>query len=366
MQQQQQSATAPSLCKDHSSSNNGINTLIREKYRNFCHKSISSSEKESYESDTFPVFSGNPSVPRASISSSSCGTRSRISSLKSNDSTDSSNSSVISCGNLIYKTNYRILMMGPVGVGKTSIIHQFLYDSFPEEYSQTMDDMFHGEFEWLGRMISFDIHDTSGNYAYEFPAMFNVCLTKADAFIIVFSLNDPSSWDEASRLRDLVLEVKGPDKVPIVVVGNKSDLIIADEIVTECVEATVNFDWESGYVEASAKEGRNINNIFREMLQQAKCRFDLGTSASRPDVLSGGSNSKKKQSIVPGSESLNSWKRRQSLPAAPLSNRKSVQPQLRVQLSLDPGKVSDESVVTLPKPRRSSLAVLRRDSCNIS
>ncbi|CAB4054346.1 unnamed protein product [Lepeophtheirus salmonis] len=230
------SATAPSLCKDHSSSNNGINTLI-QKAMNLTHS---------------PFFSGNPSVPRASISSSSCGTRSRISSLKSNDSTDSSNSSVISCGNLIYKTNYRILMMGPVGVGKTSIIHQFLYDSFPEEYSQTMDDMFHGEFEWLGRMISFDIHDTSGNYAYEFPAMFN-----------------------ASRLRDLVLEVKGPDKVPIVVVGNKSDLIIADEIVTECVEATVNFDWESGYVEASAKEGRNINNIFREMLQQANAALIL-------------------------------------------------------------------------------------------
>nr|ACO11526.1 GTP-binding protein Rhes precursor [Caligus rogercresseyi] len=350
--------SSPNSSRSKNTFHNGINTLIREKYSTFRQKSGGSlTDKESFESDTFPVFGcGAPS-------STQSGSRSRISSLKSYDSTDSSNSSVVSCGgSLIFKSNYRILMMGPVGVGKSSIIHQFLYDTFSEEHSSTMDDMFHGEFDWLGRTISFDIHDTSGNYAYEFPAMFNICLNKADAFIIVFSLEDPSSWDEASRLRDLILEVKGPESVPIVVVGNKSDLETSKDIVNECVEATVTFDWENGYVEAPAKEGRNINKIFKEMLTQAKCRFDLSSRAE--DMVSSNGGIQKKKHSLPDSESLNSWKRRQSLPAAPLSSRKTVSPQLRIQLSLDQRKAPEEGVK--PTRRRSSLAVLRRDSCNIA
>ncbi len=133
--------------------------------------------------------------------------------------------------------------------------------------------------------------------------MRNVSLSSADAFVLVFSLTEAESWEEVSRLRDMILEVKaansssssngdnnlGADEVltstsegassstetpvvPIVVVGNKCDLDADPDIPRDSLEAIVTFDWENGYVESSAKDRRNINKIFKELLQQAKSR----------------------------------------------------------------------------------------------
>ena len=89
--------------------------------------------------------------------------RSRLSSLHSNyESVDSSNSgsnSVGSNGDLpAAKSNYRILVLGACGVGKTSIVRQFLYDKFSPKYKATAcEDMYRGEFEIHGQTVGFDI-----------------------------------------------------------------------------------------------------------------------------------------------------------------------------------------------------------------
>ena len=50
----------------------------------------------------------------------------------------------------------------------------------------------------------YGLQDVSGSYVYEFPGMRSVSLSSADAFVIVFALDDYSTWEEASRLRDMV------------------------------------------------------------------------------------------------------------------------------------------------------------------
>ena len=50
--------------------------------------------------------------------------------------------------------------------------------------------------------------------------------------------------------------------------GNKTDL--ERNISKEEAEATVNLDWENGYVECCAKDNQNIQAIFRALLIQAK------------------------------------------------------------------------------------------------
>ncbi len=76
----------------------------------------------------------------------------------------------------------------------------------------------------------------------------------------------------------MVIEAKDPD-VPIVIVANKSDLTVHSDLPHESLEATAVFDWENGYVECSAKESININKIFRELLTQAKSRFDVSITS---------------------------------------------------------------------------------------
>ena len=173
--------------------------------------------------------------------------------------------------------------------------------------------------------------DVSGSYVYEFPGMRNVSLSSADAFVIVFALDDYSTWEEASRLRDMVHEAKDcadsageqQQQAPIVVVGNKCEVEKHDgDILKETPEATVVFDWENGYVETSAKERRNINKIFKELLVQARSRYDFGGAQAADSKLAPKPSSVTSASAI-GSpahakQSSEAMRRRQSLPAVPV------------------------------------------------
>ena len=59
-----------------------------------------------------------------------------------------------------------------------------------------------------GKIINFDIEDVGATYIYEFPSMKSVSLNSADAFILVFSLDKADTWDEVSKLRDIVRDAK--------------------------------------------------------------------------------------------------------------------------------------------------------------
>ena len=73
----------------------------------------------------------------------------------------------------------------------------------------------------------------------------------------------------------------------MVIVGNKTDL----ERTTskEELEATVMFDWENGYVECCAKDNVNISTVFKELLNQARSRFDINNCQGTVGAMAKGS-----------------------------------------------------------------------------
>nr|CAD7410152.1 unnamed protein product [Timema cristinae] len=222
------------------------------------------------------------------------------------------------------KEQHRVVVMGAARVGKSSIISQFLYDKFNPRYRETIEELHRGEYELQdGASLTLDILDTSG--AFQFPAMRALSISTADAFILVYAVDDVETWEEVRRLRDQdvdtpkylapwirisdyfllqILEARGC-RVPIVVVGNKEDLSeegVGRAVPKEVAETTALFDWECGYVECSAKNNRRIVDVFKELLVQAKVRYNLSPAVRRrrqslPNYVTGSGSAKSKHML---------------------------------------------------------------------
>lgn len=72
-------------------------------------------------------------------------------------------------------------------------------------------------------------------------------------FLLVFSITSQSSLAELQELREQIIRIKDDENVPIVIVGNKSDLE-EDRVVTRQRAFTVSQSWGNApYYETSAR-----------------------------------------------------------------------------------------------------------------
>ncbi|KAL7742535.1 hypothetical protein ACLKA6_016758 [Drosophila palustris] len=61
-------------------------------------------------------------------------------------------------------------------------------------------------------------------------------ISSADAFILVYDVTDATTFEEVRAIRDQIHETKATTAVPIVVVGNKIDLIAEDAELREALK----------------------------------------------------------------------------------------------------------------------------------
>nr|CAD7202579.1 unnamed protein product [Timema douglasi]CAD7409963.1 unnamed protein product [Timema poppensis] len=207
---------------------------------------------------------------------------------------------------------HKIVMMGAAKVGKSSLISQFLYGTFSPKYKRTIEEMHHGDFNVGGVSLTLDILDTSGSY--EFPAMRALSISSAEAFVLVYDITDADTFEEVRTLRDQIHETKGNTAVPIVVVGNKVDLAEegSRQVEFSTTESVVTVDWENGFVESSAKDNTNVTLVFKELLAQAKVKYNLSPalrkkrrqSMARHSISEGSTASPSTHSIIPSPSQL--------------------------------------------------------------
>uniref|UniRef100_A0A8C4R243 RASD family member 3 n=1 Tax=Eptatretus burgeri TaxID=7764 RepID=A0A8C4R243_EPTBU len=148
----------------------------------------------------------------------------------------------------------RLTFLGAENVGKTSLIRRFLHGVFDTQHQHTLDEVSVVEYEANGTSVRLEIMDTSGSF--EFPAMRRLSIEQGDAFALVYSIDDPGSFEALQRLRDEVLDVKGKPVPPMIVIGNKLDL--DPHCRKDC--------WSAYLLETSAKENQNVFKAFHEML----------------------------------------------------------------------------------------------------
>lgn len=90
----------------------------------------------------------------------------------------------------------------------------------------------------------------------------------AQGFLLVFSITSLSSLQELAELRSQIINVKNDPYVPIVLVGNKSDLE-EDRMVSRSRAFALSQEWGGvPYYETSARRRQNVNEVFVDVCRQ--------------------------------------------------------------------------------------------------
>ncbi|KAM8867198.1 GTP-binding protein REM 1 [Synchiropus picturatus] len=168
---------------------------------------------------------------------------------------------------------YRVVLLGDHGVGKTSLAEIFAgiteKDDQPAEYSFERTLTVDGEKTTLIVMDTWENDKPDGGSSCS-P---EECLKVGSAYVIVYSVTDRASFDSAAELRITLRRARQADNIPIILVGNKSDLVRSREVAIEEGRAcAVVFDCK--FVETSASLHHNVAELFEGVVRQIRLRKD--------------------------------------------------------------------------------------------
>ena len=160
---------------------------------------------------------------------------------------------------------FEVLVLGAFKVGKSSIVNQFLYNKFLEDYHPTVEEFYTQSFPMSGQEIELRVLDTSGSH--EFPAMKSLNIGNADGFLLVLSIDDATSWDEVRAVYTEIVLQRGKD-VPIVVVANKADLSPTCKVNLSEIRNVVEGTWKKQLMEISAWKDDDVIAVFKQLFRQ--------------------------------------------------------------------------------------------------
>lgn len=168
---------------------------------------------------------------------------------------------------------FKIVLLGDGAVGKTALRHRYLGEGFKQSYSMTIGADFAVKRVKLdGDEIVAQIWDLAGQM--RFQSVREVYYQGAAGALLVFDITRANTFENVPKWITELLENNKNRVVPMVLIGNKSDLRESEEgsITYESgVEYAQNLSgwskFEIPYVETSAKEGDNVEAAFETLLK---------------------------------------------------------------------------------------------------
>ncbi|XP_071164093.1 circularly permutated Ras protein 1-like [Mytilus edulis] len=124
-----------------------------------------------------------------------------------------------------------------------------------------------------------DILDTAGQE--EYSSLRDQYIRTGDGFMIVYSINDVQSFQEAEAIYNFLLKIKDTETVPAILCGNKSDLESERKITTDegsDLAARLGIP----FLETSAKTAINVTKAFETLVKEIP-----GTASSYKIVING-------------------------------------------------------------------------------
>ncbi|KAM3841932.1 GTP-binding protein GEM [Vipera latastei] len=169
---------------------------------------------------------------------------------------------------------YRVVLIGEQGVGKTTIASVFagVHDSLDSDCELLGEDNYERTLQVDGESATVMLLDVWENKK-EKGWLQEQCMKVGDAYLIVYSITDRASFERASELRIQLRRARQMEDLPIILVGNKSDLVRCREVsVSEGRACAVVFDCK--FIETSAAVQHNVRELFEGIVRQIRLRRD--------------------------------------------------------------------------------------------
>ncbi|CAH6718192.1 vacuolar protein sorting-associated protein 21 [[Candida] jaroonii] len=179
---------------------------------------------------------------------------------------------------------FKLVLLGESAVGKSSIVHRFVKNTFDNMRESTIGAAFLTQTITLpesNTTIKFEIWDTAGQERYK--SLAPMYYRNANAALCVYDITSRSSFNKA---QDWIKELKkqAPEGIVICLVGNKLDLENEREVdQQEVIEYVQELNQENDNVilsECSAKNGEGVLDIFNK----------IGRALPVEEVINGANN----------------------------------------------------------------------------
>ncbi|KAK8629072.1 hypothetical protein V6N13_077929 [Hibiscus sabdariffa] len=167
----------------------------------------------------------------------------------------------------------KVIILGDSGVGKTSLMNQYVNRKFSNQYKATIGaDFLTKEVQFEDRLFTLQIWDTAGQE--RFQSLGVAFYRGADCCVLVYDVNVMKSFDDLNNWREEFLiqaSPSDPETFPFVVLGNKVDVgggnsrVVSEKKAKAWCASKGNIP----YFETSAKEGFNVDAAFECITKNA-------------------------------------------------------------------------------------------------
>ncbi|KAJ9071180.1 Ras- protein Rap-1A [Entomophthora muscae] len=168
-------------------------------------------------------------------------------------------------GFIVVMKEYKLVVLGAGGVGKSALTVQFVQGIFVEKYDPTIEDSYRKAVEIEGHSVMLEILDTAGTE--QFTAIRDLYMRNGQGFLLVYSITSYASFVDLMDLHDQIIRIKNTTKVPIVIVGNKCDLASERNVGTN-QGYHLGLEWEVPFFESSARYRINVDEAFVSLIAQ--------------------------------------------------------------------------------------------------
>ena len=159
----------------------------------------------------------------------------------------------------------KVIIIGDGGVGKTSLLRKYVKQQFETDYLPTVGVNISKEnVNYKGKRFNLLLWDIAGQP--QFFLLHKVYYNGADACIIAFDLTASSTFTNVKNWYNELVKY-GLEKVPIILVGNKTDLKKDRKIIRPMAENLMDQLGISHLFETSALDGTNVNKMFEKITE---------------------------------------------------------------------------------------------------